>query len=262
MDEGGVRNLDQIQEDDRDQRTPRAVTLTLLAVGGACAIFAGYALPGRKAVTTKPVDPLGDLVAQRSKTPTPAAPAPTDLSPRDVTFPGILSDAEKTTTALAAVRPNSSGSAMTMAPSLPPPPSDRLRVVPLPAQNVLEASPITTRPRDPLTKAANDSAQASNASTTPTAGAGHEGGYQLQVSSFRTRDEADGFADELRTRGHKAYVLEAQVPGRGLWYRVRVGPFATQHAAASYRSSFESREHVVPFIIPPVGKDGAGAKEH
>ncbi|MGH7281502.1 MAG: SPOR domain-containing protein, partial [Polyangiaceae bacterium] len=83
----------------------------------------------------------------------------------------------------------------------------------------------------------------------------------LQVSSFRTRDEADGFADQLRTRGHKAYVLEAQVPGRGLWYRVRVGPFATQHAAASYRSSFESREHVVPFIIPPPGKDGA-AREH
>lgn len=266
MDEGGVRNLDQIQEDDRESQTPRAVTLTLLAIGGACAIFAGYALPGRKAATTKPVDPLGDLVAQRAKSGPAAAPAPTDLSPHDVTFPGILSDADKTTTALAAVRANpaSSGSAALLAQPTPPPATDRLRVVPLPAQNVLEASPIVTRPRDPLTKAATDTSAAQAQPAAPAAGAGHEGGYQLQVSSFRSRDEADGFANELRTRGHKAYVLEAQVPGRGTWYRVRVGPFATQHAASTYRSSFEVREHVVPFIIPPPGKDGerpASARE-
>ncbi len=44
------------------------------------------------------------------------------------------------------------------------------------------------------------------------------------MSSFKTREEADAFAEELRMRGHKAYVLEAKVPGRGTWYRVRVGP--------------------------------------
>ena len=63
-------------------------------------------------------------------------------------------------------------------------------------------------------------------------GAGHDGGYQLQVSSFRTQAEASQFADQLRARGHKAYVVEAHVPGRGTWFRVRVGPFTTQHAAA------------------------------
>jgi hypothetical protein len=30
-----------------------------------------------------------------------------------------------------------------------------------------------------------------------------------------------------------------------------VGPFQTQHAAAQYRTGFEAREHVVPFIVPP-----------
>ena len=261
MDEGGVRNLDQIQETDRDERTPRAVTLTLLAVGAACAMFAGYALPGRKSAPAKAPDPLGDLVAQRAHASAPAAPAATDLTPHDVTFPGILSDANKTTTALAAVRPNAmaSASALALQNASPPPATDRLRVVPLPAQNVLEATPIVTRPRDPLTKAATDTSKEAKADVTPSAPAGHDGGYQLQVSSFRSREEADGFANELRTRGHKSYVLEAQVPGRGTWYRVRVGPFATQHAASSYRSTFETREHVVPFIIPPPGKE---AKEH
>jgi cell division septation protein DedD len=259
MDEGGVRNLDQIQESDRESKTPRAVTLTLLMVGGACAIFAGYILPGRKSAPVKAVDPLGDLVAQRSHAGA-AAPSPTDLSPHDVTFPGMLSDAEKPTTALAAVRPNALGSASAVAMNAPPPPADRLSVMPLPAQipaqNVLEATPVVTRPRDPLTKAASDNAQMVTPAA-PSSGAGHEGGYQLQVSSFRSHDEADGFANQLRARGHKAYVLEAQVPGRGIWYRVRVGPFSTQHAASSYRSSFETREHVVPFIIPPPGKENA-----
>ena len=137
--------------------------------------------------------------------------------------------------------------------NVPPPPTDRLPVVPLPAQQVLEASPVVTRPRDSLTRAASDAAQGS-LSDEPAAPAGHEGGFQLQVSSFRTQGEADQFATQLRARGHKAYVVEAHVPGRGTWYRVRIGPFPTQHAAASYRSGFEGREHVVPFIVPPQAK--------
>jgi cell division septation protein DedD len=71
------------------------------------------------------------------------------------------------------------------------------------------------------------------------------------VSSFRTQAEADTFSGQLRARGHKAYVVEAKVPGRGTWFRVRVGPFTSQHAASTYRAGFEGREHVVPFIVPP-----------
>ncbi len=277
----GIRNLDQLQEEDDERKMPRSVTLALVVLGGACAAFAALALGGRTSQPHgPPVDPLGDLVTQRLAPAGSASPgssrdparAALDLTPTDVTFPGILSDDGRPTTALAAVRP-SAGSASTDRPSgadhslpglaaaapsgvpvpaRPPPPTDRLPVVPLPAQAVLEASPIVTRPRDALTKAASDAAQI----TTPPASAdvapaGHEGGYQLQVSSFHTEAEADSFAQQLRARGHKAYVLEAHVQDRGTWYRVRIGPFPTQHAAAQYRTAFEDREHVVPFIVPP-----------
>jgi len=80
---------------------------------------------------------------------------------------------------------------------------------------------------------------------------GSEGGWQLQVSSFKTQAEAEQFADQLRARGHKAYTVEARVTGRGTWWRVRVGPFSSQHAAQAYRASFEEKEHVVPFIVQP-----------
>src|SRR5690349_6410676 len=249
MAEGGVRDLEQIQETDTGGGTPRGVTIVLVALGGACVVFAGLALGGRRASTSTPkTDPLGELVTQHANAgPAASSPKATDLSTHDVTFPGLLSDEAAPTTALAAVKgakaaPLASATASAGAGS-PPPPTDRLPVVPLPAQHVLEASPVVTRPRDSLTRAATDAAQIASAAT-PAAPPGREGGYQLQVSSFRTKNEADGFAAQLRARGHKAYVVEARVPGRGTWYRVRIGPFASQHAAASYRSGFEGREHV------------------
>jgi cell division septation protein DedD len=246
MEHGSVRNLEQIQESDHDSegRTPRGVTILLVALGGR-----------RSAPTNAKIDPLGDLVTQAGKPG--ASGKPMDLSTKDVTFPGILSDEGSPTTALAAVKGKpgtpEGAVALNVPVGTPPPPTDRLPVVPLPAQQVLEASPVVTRPRDSLTRAASEAAQIS-AAEGPAASAGHEGGFQLQVSSFRTQGEADQFANQLRARGHKAYVVEAHVPQRGTWYRVRIGPFTSQHAASAYRTGFEGREHVVPFIVPPTAK--------
>jgi cell division septation protein DedD len=274
MEQGSVRNLEQIQETDSGGGTPRGVTILLVALGAGCIVFAALALGGsRRGAPAAKTDPLGELVKEAGGqgkgggAAMAQAQKPTDLSARDVTFPGILSDENSPTTALAAVKGGpsakaaASGAGGSGAGAEPPPPTDRLSVVPLPppvertlpAQSVLEATPIVTRPRDSLTRAANDAAQVASAAQ-PAAPPGKEGGYQLQVSSFRTNSEADQFAAQLRARGHKAYVIEAHVPNRGTWYRVRIGPFPSQHAAASYRVGFEGREHVVPFIVPPQGK--------
>jgi DedD protein len=263
-DPGSIRNLDNIQEDDGERRYPPGVTVAFVVLGGACIAFAAFALGGRASQPPAPkLDPLGDLVSLRQPGTSVAAPSArpaTELLPRDVTFPQMLSDDDKATTALAAVRgnapvPASASASVAVVAAAPPPPADRLPVVPvapIPAQAVLEATAVVTRPRDALTKAASDAAQITNApASSDSTPAGHEGGYQLQVSSFRTQNEAQGFSDQLRARGHKAYVVEAHVPGRGTWFRVRIGPFGTQHSATLYRAGFEAREHVVPFIVPP-----------
>jgi DedD protein len=268
-DPSSIRNLDQLQEDDDDRATPKGVTVALLVLGGGCVVFAGLALAGRASqAPVAKVDPLGDLLQHRPHAAQVASARPTDISTKDVTFPEILSDDSKPATALVAVQGGSSvpSLAAPAAPTQPPPPTDRLPVVPLPVQAVLEATPVVTRPRDTLTKAATDAAQinGSGPATGETAAAGHEGGYQLQVSSFRSQGEAQAFADQLRARGHRAHVVEAHVPSRGTWFRVRIGPFATQRAASQYRSGFEAREHVVPFVVPPeaaASKDGKTRQE-
>ncbi|APR77500.1 Adventurous gliding motility protein I [Minicystis rosea] len=265
IDASAVRNLDEIQEDDPGARPSRAGALVLASLGGACIVFAAALLmrsPPKAKVTSQ--DPLGDLVAQaRPAGATSAAPATVG---QDVTFPAVLSDAKHPTTALEAVRdakgefvkPAASGLPFDLppgAPTTPPPATDRLPVVPLPAQHVLQGPPADPPPNDTLGAMAKQASR----ETGDEAPAGGPGGHQLQVSSFKTQVEADSFAAALRRRGHKAYVEPAQVKGRGLWYRVRIGPFKYRHSAVVYRQDFEAKERMVTFIVDPP-KPGAKPK--
>jgi cell division septation protein DedD len=257
IDASAVRNLDEIQEDDPGAQPSRAGALVLASLGGACIVFSAVLLlrsPPRAKVHS--ADPLGDLVAQARPA---GSAAPSDGVGQDVTFPGLLSDAKRPTTALEATRdakPGPAGLPFELspgAPTTPPPATDRLPVVPLPAQNVLQGPTADPPPGDTL---ANMAKQASRDTAAETAPPGYGGGHQLQVSSFKTQGEADAFAAALRRRGHKAYVESAQVSGRGTWYRVRIGPFKYRHAAVIYRQEFEAKERMVTFIVDPP-KEGA-----
>lgn len=248
-----VRNLDDIQEDDPAGYQPsRAGALVLASLGGACVVFAAVLLlrsPARAKVTS--TDPLGELVAAARPL---SSAQPSDGVGQDVTFPALLSDAKRPTTALEATREGKpSPSALPFdlppgAPTTPPPATDRLPVVPLPAQNVLEASAADPPSGDTLATMANQAARDPAAESAP---AGGPGGHQLQVSSFKTAPEAEAFAAALRRRGHKAYVEPAQVKGRGQWFRVRIGPFKYRHSAVIYRQEFEAKERMVTFIVDP-----------
>jgi DedD protein len=258
IDASAVRNIEQLQEDDPSAQPSRAGALVLASLGGACIVFAAVLLlrspPRAKVVNT---DPLGDLVAAARPG---SSVQPADGVGQDVTFPGLLSDAKRPTTALEATRDakgeaRPAGTAGVLpfdlpagAPTTPPFPADRLPVVPLPAQNVLQGPTGEPPPGDTLSTMAR---HASHEGSSETAPAGTPGGFQLQVSSFKTQVEADTFAAALRRRGHKAYVEPANVKGRGLWYRVRVGPFKYKHSAVIYRQEFEAKERMVTFIVDP-----------
>jgi DedD protein len=249
---GLLRNLEQIQEDEPGQRGVRPGTLLLTSLVGACVVFAFLSHSRRKAppASTLP-DPLSALVAQT------AHPAALELAGKDVTFPSMLSDAPHATTALAAVRPGvtPTPAAAALAPtasaseanSKPPPATDRLSTMALPARNPAGAPAPVARPQDLLAQMAKQAALP----TGPLVEEGKPGGYQLQASSFRDQSEAAEFSASLRQHGHHAYVETAQLLGRGTWYRVRVGPFKSQREALNYRAEFEKRERLAPFLVEP-----------
>lgn len=49
--------------------------------------------------------------------------------------------------------------------------------------------------------------------------------YFLQVGAFQTEAEADNMKAKLALLGLEAVVQTANVPDKGVWHRVRVGPF-------------------------------------
>jgi cell division septation protein DedD len=252
MDSVNVRDLEQIQEAEQESRSSRVATVVLAGIGGAAVVVAAV-LTFRESAPAAPSrnDPLQALVdkARRPETPPPEA-----VHPSEVTFPSILSDSDHPTTALAAVKderghlvpPDPSPDPAATLP--PPPPADKLPVVPLPAGTLLDSTPVTTAPKDRLAVLATEVSKADSA---PPAMAGTEGGYQLQVASFREQPDADKFVEELRKRGYRAYRQAAYVADRGLWHRVRIGPFQTKLEAAKFKSEFDKKERMSAFLVDP-----------
>ncbi len=50
--------------------------------------------------------------------------------------------------------------------------------------------------------------------------------YFLQVGAFQTEQEADNMKAQLALQGVEAIVQTAEIPQKGVWHRVRVGPFS------------------------------------
>lgn len=248
-----VRNLDEIQEEDSRSRTSRFAALLLASLAGAGIVTAVVIMSRRGGeVQHATRDPLAELVLAQKNTP----PTADKLDAHEVSFPGILSDDAKPTTALAAVRdehgrllPAAAPATSADAPSPPAPAADRLPVVPLPLGEMLGATTVTTQPKDGLVALAADK------SKLPAGGElappGMDGGFQLQVASFKEQAEADRLVDDLRRRGHRAYRLAANVPERGIWQRVRIGPFKTKFEANKYKAEFERSERMTPFLVDP-----------
>lgn len=249
-----VRNLEQIQEQDSG-RPSRIGTLLLVSLAGAALVSAAVIMSKKDGAPARSTqDPLAALVAEAKPPGTPAE----ALDGKDVSFPRILSDQTSPTTALAAVKDERGRLVKQDEPGLlppsaaglqPPPPSDRLPVVPLPVGTLLNASPVITSPRDALTDlAASAAAAKTDGELAPE---GNEAGFQLQVASFKEQSDAERAVEDLRKRGHRAFRQAAHVPDRGLWHRVRVGPFKTKLEALKYKERFERTERIAPFLIDP-----------
>jgi len=72
--------------------------------------------------------------------------------------------------------------------------------------------------------------------------------FTIQVGSFPSKDEAKGVVNRWKTRGYEAYYVSADIPGKGLWYRVRLEEFQTKGEASTFLNTFKKRENVDAFI--------------
>lgn len=84
----------------------------------------------------------------------------------------------------------------------------------------------------------------------PAAAAAQAGSFTLQLAASQNRDEAERLASDLRAKGYAPYIVEAQVPGKGTFFRVRMGRFPSKDAAQRYMTDLKRESDVSAFVTP------------
>jgi len=255
-----MRDLDQLRERG-DESTGRKIGLFAMAsLLSIAAVFAMGIMIGRGDATevAAPSDPLAQLALSPSAQAAENS-AGIEMKPESLSFPSTLTDredpaVEATVRAAAQEAAALEGQPIAGAPipaaMIAPPP---VTAAPSVEASAFPASREATEDTDRLARVAKHDPLIAHA-LAPAAAAelaphGHEGAYTLQVVSYESSDQAERFAKNLRTRNHKAFVVQAEVPGRGRFFRVRIGPFEARKDALDYQSSFERDEHMHTIVV-------------
>ncbi len=253
--DGSMRDLNLIRErgDDAEQGVRRLALLGLAGVSTIALVLALCLEVGTSAPASADADdPLAALERAEPGSVLPEMPAEViedqRVDPLALTFPERLGDSDDRPEVQAAL----AAAAAELAHLDPLPAVTRIGFEPrLPS--VLPAAVAATtdmgdlaraRAADPMVR---DSLPDSRIGDT--APEGHDGEFTIQVISYDSPEGAHAFAAGLRARGHRAFVMQADVPGRGTMYRVRMGPFETMARANTYRRTFETTEHMNTIVV-------------
>jgi septal ring-binding cell division protein DamX len=112
------------------------------------------------------------------------------------------------------------------------------------AKVAVTAKAATKEPSQPAKVGAASVPSTAAKSTAP--GEKGKGRFLLQLSSFHDRAEADAFA--RRFGAQNAYVVATEIPGKGTWYRVRVGSYASLQEATAAKTTFEHDHNVIAYV--------------
>jgi len=76
-----------------------------------------------------------------------------------------------------------------------------------------------------------------------------KGRFTLQLGSFPDRAEAEAFSRRFTPQG--SYVIASDIPGKGTWYRVRVGDYGNAKDAIAAKANFEKQHNVIAYVVGP-----------
>ncbi len=72
--------------------------------------------------------------------------------------------------------------------------------------------------------------------------------FTVQVASLTDLVKAKEFVSSLEKKGYKAYLITVQVPGKGIYYRIRVGHFKDRQQANQIVAKLQNDE-LEPIIL-------------
>lgn len=74
--------------------------------------------------------------------------------------------------------------------------------------------------------------------------------FTVCVASFKDRDSAQRYIARLAAKGLKGKMIKAKIKGKGLWYRVCLGEFASPKQAAAKTEALRDNDLIkTPFVV-------------
>ncbi|MCL5020757.1 MAG: SPOR domain-containing protein [Bacteroidetes bacterium] len=114
-----------------------------------------------------------------------------------------------------------------------------------------KSQPVTTMTTPTPASSETAAPTASNAGVSPArSGIAGQGAYSLQISAFRTRQQANRYVASLQKKGIDARVMVSEGPKGGSWYRVCTGSFDTKLKAIAAIQNMKKRVGTDVWVVP------------
>jgi cell division septation protein DedD len=73
--------------------------------------------------------------------------------------------------------------------------------------------------------------------------------YTVQTASFQERAMAEDEVKRLKQRGFSAFIVSSEMPGKGVWHRVRIGSFSNRGAAEKIQKTIHERSGLLTIVV-------------
>lgn len=73
--------------------------------------------------------------------------------------------------------------------------------------------------------------------------------FTIQVGSYADSEQANAQCARLNSAGIESRMVRAEIPGRGTWYRVQAGHFASRAEATRYGAQLQAARTVQRYIV-------------
>jgi cell division septation protein DedD len=123
----------------------------------------------------------------------------------------------------------------------PKPAKEELK--PVKQQATVEAPktiPVSSVPKQPQTQAKREPTAASTTAKLR---------YTVQTGSYPEREMAEEEVKRLKKRGFAAFIVSSELPGKGVWHRVRLGSFSSRAAAEKLQKAIHEKEKILAIVV-------------
>lgn len=76
-----------------------------------------------------------------------------------------------------------------------------------------------------------------------------KGKYTVQIRASQKEEEANKIVETLVSKGYPAFIKVAKIPGKGTWFRIRIGTFKTRGEAELYGDSLRKHNPDIKSVL-------------